>query len=146
MHPNPTLIPFILHRKSFWLGVFTMLFLAWAWHDSEYHRNHFYYGNSKYMITVDSRDGGCSFYAGSTDPGSPSGFFIEREQKYLPPSTPIRLSGGVYRMSIRKIICYGPPDIHYLTLMIMVLLTTTAWLTWGWHKTVAALSKCHAEI
>jgi hypothetical protein len=112
-----------------------MIFLSWTWHDSEHYRNYISYGTATYFIGAESRDGGFSFYADYKNPSTPSGLNFSREEKYLRFLSTRR----------RAIICYGPTDFHYSSPMIVVFLTTTAWLTWRWRKTVAALPQCHAN-
>jgi hypothetical protein len=132
MPQRPSLISFILHRKSFWLGLFTLIFLCWVWKDSLVWRNIFTYNHKNFVIAADSLDGGLTLYT-YEDPFAASDFHHIRID-YNHPDRFIK-----YTFEFEK------PDIHYSTPIFLVISTTTAWLTWRWRKTVAALPQCHAN-
>ena len=134
MPPKPSFPRFILRSRSLWLSVFVMIFLAWAWCDSLACRNVIYYYQNHYVIAAESRDGGFGFHQ-RENLFDTSGFSHSRiDYKNMEPERDERI-----------ILEFGKLDIHYSTLMLLVIAATTAWLTWRWRQTVAALSKCHAN-
>ena len=102
------------------------------------YRTTFSYSRENFSCMIESQVGGlrASFY--DPNPFIPSGFWMWRDARNY--SDPDLVS------DVRTLFfTIDPPDIRYSTLMLLVIATTTAWLTWRWRKTVAALSKCHAN-
>ena len=101
------------------------------------YRTTFSYSRENFSCMIESQVGGLrsSFY--DPNPFIPSGFWMWRDARnYADPD----LVSDVRTLFF----AIDPPDIHYSTLMLLVIAATTAWLTWRWRKTVAALSKCQA--
>ena len=108
------------------------------WHDSNFYRTTFSYKVKNYSVSTLSREG--IFYVSFNDanPYILNNYYSSREK--------LDYTYEHFSKEYRTwIMSPDPPHIQYSTLMILVIVATTAWLTWRWRKTVAALSKCHAN-
>ena len=115
---NPSLLSFILHRKSFWLGMFTIIFLCWVWYDSTRYLSMLAINKRLFRVYASSHHGSCSFIFGFDS--STLDFFVAQ------------------RVDINRQIMFDifdtPPGIRYIYLILLVFLSTAAWITWRWRK------------
>jgi hypothetical protein len=123
MMEAPTLSRFLLRSRALWLTVFTLVFLSWAWWDSEYHRTNFSCATGAHTGEAFSTyDGGFSIGWDFNNPTLPSGFQLNRQSKFTHPVP--------RKMRIEN---WGPPDISYLSPMIIVSGICALYLCWRWY-------------
>lgn len=119
MMEAPTLSRFLLRSRALWLTVFTLVFLSWAWWDSERYltRIQRYDKRKRYNVSfLESRDGGGTVKF-NFDFSSVSGkLHFERR--------PLR---------VHHIYLWGRPAYFYYELMIIVSGICALYLCWRWY-------------
>ena len=118
----PTLSRFLLRSRALWLTVFTLVFLSWAWWDSERYRT-----DVELLIgsSIDfcfwTGDGGYSVYLGEKSPYHPGYRFSFHRELCHPP------------WGYRKTYHFAKPQYYFSPLLSITLLISTIWHAWRWY-------------
>jgi len=123
MLQKPTLKSFLLRSRALWLTVFTLVFLSWAWWDSKVYKTDISWSSvARTGGAFSTYDGGFSVGWDFNNPTFTSGFEVNRQSKYTHP---------ILRKKVLE--RWGPPDISYLSPMIMVSGICALYLCWRWY-------------
>jgi hypothetical protein len=118
MLQKPTLQSLLLRSRALWLTVFTLVFLSWAWWDSEKCATAMYFWpGPKTEAYFFSYDGGFAMGWISDNPFASSGFHMNRGPK-----------GAVFGR-----ITLWPPTYSYFGLILFTSSLCALYLVWRWY-------------
>ena len=119
MMEAPTLSRFLLRSRMLWLTVFTLVFLSWAWWDSERYHNFISYwpkGTRAYLL--ESCNGG---------------FNVRFINEYHPVAMYLGFNAGRIQLLEEYDSILADPDFHYGTIIFLAMVLCFLWHAWRWR-------------